>query len=114
MSTSQRLLCLLGFGALSATLLLAATAATHADPLALAVSNHSTMPLDSVQISPDYSTRWGGNRLNGVVGPGQNRVISLPDTGHDCFFDVQIGDAAGQVFQYWSVNLCTGSNIDHR
>ncbi|MEM7442033.1 MAG: hypothetical protein AAF414_01755 [Pseudomonadota bacterium] len=86
----------------------------QADPLTLGVSNNSAMPLESVQISPDYSPRWGGNRLEGTVNPGQIRIIPMPDSGLDCFFDVQIGDAAGQVFQYWGVNLCARPNIDHR
>lgn len=88
--------------------------AAKADPLALMVSNNSTMPLESVQISPDYSPRWGGNRLDGAVDPGQGQVIRVPDPGPDCFFDVQIGDAAGDVFQYWGINLCTRPNLDHR
>lgn len=114
MSTRHHMLRRIGIGALSISFAVAATMAAHADPVALAISNHSTMPLESVQISPDYSPRWGGNWLDGSVDPGQNRVIPLPDSGRDCFFDVQIGDAAGEVFQYWSVNLCTGSNLDHR
>lgn len=94
--------------------LAAAIGVARAEPLTLWVSNNSTMPLESVQISPDYSARWGGNRLDEAVGPGQNQPIRLPDPGRDCFFDVQIGDAAGQVFQYWGINLCTGPNLDHR
>ncbi|MEM8590245.1 MAG: hypothetical protein AAGG65_19470 [Pseudomonadota bacterium] len=86
----------------------------RAETLVISVNNNSMMPLESVQVSPDYSTRWGANRLDGAVGPGQDQTIRLPDFGPDCFFDVQIGDASGQVFQYWGVNLCAGPDLDHR
>ena len=86
----------------------------RADSLVVSVNNNSSMSLESVQISPDYSTRWGANRLDGAVDPGQDQTIRLPDSGPDCFFDVQIGDAAGQFFQYWGVNLCDRPNLDHR
>ena len=103
----------LGAGLIGLCLALACGQAL-ADPLALQIRNNSGMPLESIQISPDYSPRWGGNNLESSVGPGQDRVIRLPNSGVDCYFDVQISDASGQMFQYWGLNLCTRQNIDHR
>lgn len=80
----------------------------------LYVRNSGTVPLEAIRVSPDYSTRWGGDRLGAVVAPGDGVTVDLNDYANDCFFDIQVGDANGESREFWGVDVCTERHLEVR
>ena len=78
------------------------------------VRNSGSVPLDDIRVSPDYSTRWGNDRLGAVVEPGDGVTLNLNDYANDCFFDIQVGDANGGSREFWGVDLCTETHLEVR
>ena len=78
------------------------------------VRNSGSVPLDDIRVSPDYSTRWGGDRLGAVVEPGDGVTLDLNDYANDCFFDIQVGDSNGGSREFWGVDLCTETQLEVR
>jgi|GEM_PF-1630241 len=81
----------------------------------LHVRNSGSVPLSSIHVSPDYSNRWGGDRLaSDELEPGDSVQVDLSDHGEDCFFDVQVDDAEGESREFWGVNVCNQRFLDVR
>ncbi|NBC34705.1 MAG: hypothetical protein GVY13_18690 [Alphaproteobacteria bacterium] len=80
----------------------------------LYVRNSGSVPLEDIRVSPDYSTRWGGDRLGAVVEPGDGVTVDLGDHENDCFFDVQVGNANGESREFWGVNVCDQRHLEVR
>ena len=78
------------------------------------VRNSGSVPLDAIRVSPDYSTRWGDDRLGAVVQPGDGVTLNLNDYANDCFFDIQVNDANGDSREFWGVDLCTETHLEVR
>ncbi len=97
---------------LGAVCLCAGSAA--ADELSIALRNDSIAPVSVIQVSADYRTSWGGNRLNGAISPGQIGRVTITGVNGHCFFDIQVEDANGRQAQYWGRNLCVETVIEHR
>jgi len=97
--------------AIAATL--AAVGATaQADPVSVSVRNNSPTQVLAIQVSPDYSTTWGGNRLSTNLGPGESAIIQLNEGS--CFYDIQVERSQGPVQQIWGVNVCARPQVDLR
>jgi hypothetical protein len=94
---------------------LAGPAAAQQETRSLQVRNSGSVPLSSIHVSPDYSNRWGGDRLaSDELEPGDSVQVDLSDHAEDCFFDVQVDDAEGQSREFWGVNVCNQRFLDVR
>lgn len=108
-----------GFPAAIGLLLMGAAGATgqayaQSESQSLYVRNSGSVPLEDIRVSPDYSTRWGGDRLGAAVQPGDGVTVDLGDHANDCFFDVQVGDANGENREFWGVNVCNQRHLEVR
>jgi hypothetical protein len=78
------------------------------------VRNSGSVPLSTLRVSPDYSTRWGDDRLGpSQLDPGDEVRVPLPD-GDNCFYDVQVGDVTGRSREFWGVDLCNQRTLEVR
>ncbi len=92
---------------------LAVPAAAQQETRSLYVRNSGSVPLSSIHVSPDYSARWGTDRLaSDALQPGDSVQVDLSDHAGDCFFDVQVDDAQGGSRQFWGVNVCNQRQLD--
>ena len=78
------------------------------------VRNSGSVPLEAIRVSPDYSTRWGGDRLGAVIEPGDGVTVDLDEFANDCFFDIQVGDSNGGSREFWGVDVCTETHLEVR
>ena len=84
----------------------------HAD--GVYVRNSGNVPLSTLRVSPDYSTRWGDDRLGpGQLHPGDAVKVDLPDR-ENCFYDVQVGDVTGEQREFWGIDLCNQRTFEVR
>ena len=105
-----------GCGAAGLALLLGTTAVGWAQGASdgVYVRNSGSVPLSTLHVSPDYSTRWGDDRLGRVqLDPGDAVRVELPDQ-ENCFYDVQVGDVTGKRREFWGVDLCNQSTLEVR
>jgi hypothetical protein len=78
------------------------------------VRNSGSVPLSTLRVSPDYSTRWGDDRLGpSRLDPGDEVRVELPD-GENCFYDVQVGDVTGESREFWGVDVCNQRTLEVR
>ena len=78
------------------------------------VRNSGSVPLSTLRVSPDYSTRWGDDRLGPAqLDPGDEVRVELPDR-ENCFYDVQVGDVTGERREFWGVDLCNQRTLEVR
>ncbi|MEQ9814866.1 MAG: hypothetical protein RLO50_18965 [Azospirillaceae bacterium] len=96
----------------TAAALASASVVAHADPVSVSVRNNSPTQVLAIQVSPDYSTTWGANRLSTNLGPGESTTIQLNEGA--CFYDIQVERSQGSVQQIWGVNVCARPQVDLR
>jgi hypothetical protein len=78
------------------------------------VRNSGNVPLSTLRVSPDYSTRWGDDQLGPTqLEPGDEVRVPLPDE-ENCFYDVQVGDVTGESREFWGVDLCNQRTLEVR
>jgi hypothetical protein len=78
------------------------------------VRNSGSVPLSTLRVSPDYSTRWGDDQLGPTqLEPGDEVRVPLPDE-ENCFYDVQVGDVTGESREFWGVDLCNQRTLEVR
>lgn len=100
--------------ALLGSTLTAGPALAQSGSQSLYVRNSGSVPLEAIRVSPDYSTRWGGDRLSAVVEPGDGVTVDLGDHANDCFFDVQVGNANGENREFWGIDVCNQRHLEVR
>lgn len=84
-----------------------------AQPQDFAIRNHGNVDIEEVYVSVQYRQFWGGDRLGSQdIAPGQEATVSLSEFGAECFFDIRVVDANGQVREYWGHNTCLNARVD--
>lgn len=107
-----------GMGRWAAGLVLGLATATaglaQSESEGVSVRNSGSVPLSTLRVSPDYSTRWGDDQLGPTqLEPGDEVRVPLPDE-ENCFYDVQVGDTTGESREFWGVDVCNQRTLEVR
>lgn len=79
----------------------------RADRNGFYLRNTGDEEVSSVYVSPMFSKRWRGDRLDvSGIEPGQDIWVQIENPDGDCFFDIRVEDTTGTPYEYWGIDLC--------